>query len=754
MFSNKSQNSLSTQKLTFDIEINTPLSNQENNHQQSNLNFSKFFRNVFSRSRKHQVLQQGNEMRTLSKTLMKSNETTETLASVTNHASNNDICLFSDSPHYIVRIAGNGNTEEFERFIRDDPSQLKVANPAGLCAAHNAAARNRVGILALIAQYNEDLNIEDNNGWTPLHHAVRNSALDAIEFLLDNGVDDVRLTKQQEAPIHLAVIHNQLKALELLLSKRPERVNLGGERDKTPLHYAALIDNVDAAKILTNHNARLCQPCSAGSYPIHIAALNSSNRVFSHLFAIAKSLGYHTEHLLNFCDAENHRPLHSSVIGGNIEAIEICLKNGGKIDDQQEDLSTPVHLASTQGSLEILKLMFNCQSELKSRVIRMTDIQGMTPLHKAAMGDHVDVIEFLLEEGADIDVRDISKRTPLLVAALKSSVQAVCYLLSQNASLIYRDEADRNLLHFIIMQNLPIETIGNIIFTRDNYRILFDQRDQDGFYPIHYASREGQVNVLKTLIKHGAEINRKTNQRQSSLHFAAEYGRYNTCCQLLDTPGFKRILNEPDKLGQTPLHLCCQNGHTRVVQLLLHKGAQFTKTYEGNTPLHEASANGHASTMDVILQGHAHLINSINRLGMTPLHLAAAGGYVDCVDLLLSKSATFLTNTDGETFFDLAILQKQKDICLTIIAHDRWKEALDLKSLKYQTPLLGLIEHLPECVPVLFDRCITYSHNDKKHKDFHLIYDFHYINWTDTKQIDGKVYRYPMLPLNVSSNLK
>jgi len=72
------------------------------------------------------------------------------------------------------------------------------------------------------------------------------------------------------------------------------------------------------------------------------------------------------------------------------------------------------------------------------------------------------------------------------------------------------------------MQNLPIETIGNILFTRENYRTLFDQRDTDGFYPIHYASREGQVNVLTILIKHGAEINKKTNQRQSSLHFAAE----------------------------------------------------------------------------------------------------------------------------------------------------------------------------------------------------------------------------------------
>jgi ankyrin repeat protein len=62
-----------------------------------------------------------------------------------------------------------------------------------------------------------DLNIEDKNGWTPLHHAVRNSALNAIEFLLDNRVDDTRLTKQHEAPVHLAVIYNQSKALEVCL---------------------------------------------------------------------------------------------------------------------------------------------------------------------------------------------------------------------------------------------------------------------------------------------------------------------------------------------------------------------------------------------------------------------------------------------------------------------------------------------------------------------------------------------------------
>ena len=60
-----------------------------------------------------------------------------------------------------------------------------------------------------------DLNIEDENGWTPLHHAVRNDALNSIEFLLNSGADDSRLNKQQDAPIHLAIIHNQLKALKV-----------------------------------------------------------------------------------------------------------------------------------------------------------------------------------------------------------------------------------------------------------------------------------------------------------------------------------------------------------------------------------------------------------------------------------------------------------------------------------------------------------------------------------------------------------
>jgi ankyrin repeat protein len=86
--------------------------------------------------------------------------------------------------------------------------------------------------------------------------------------------------------------------------------------------------------------------------------------------------------ILIFLNYWTHNDLSLLNLGGNIEAVEICLKNGGSIDDQQDDFSTPVHLASSQGSLELLNLMFTCQPELKAKVTRMTDVQGMTPLHK------------------------------------------------------------------------------------------------------------------------------------------------------------------------------------------------------------------------------------------------------------------------------------------------------------------------------------------------------------------------------------
>jgi transient receptor potential cation channel subfamily A protein 1 len=226
----------------------------------------------------------------------------------------------------------------------------------------------------------------------------------------------------------------------------------------TPLHLCAASDNETCAKILLKHKAKVCVPCPNGFLPIHVAAMKSSIKVLNLLLEEAVKLGISKEKMLNFTDADNNKPLHSAVKLNNIEAVDFCLNNGSTIDETSlGDLATPVHAACAQGSLDILKLMLKKQFGLKIKVLQMQDINKMTPLHKASMFDHVEVVDYLIKNGADINTRDQEKRSPLLLAASRNCVKVVCYLLDKNADFKLRDMKLRNFLHLIVSQTKPIE---------------------------------------------------------------------------------------------------------------------------------------------------------------------------------------------------------------------------------------------------------------------------------------------------------
>ena len=86
---------------------------------------------------------------------------------------------------------------------------------------------------------------------------------------------------------------------------------------------------------------------------------------------------------------------------------------------------------------------------------------------------------------------------------------------------------------------------------------------KSGFTPLYLASHQGQLEVVKLLIRNSANINLPRNNGATPLYIAANHG-HNDVVKYLLTNGAQPIFN----IKKSPLHIAAFNGHSRTVQIL------------------------------------------------------------------------------------------------------------------------------------------------------------------------------------------
>lgn len=200
-----------------------------------------------------------------------------------------------------------------------------------------------------------------------------------------------------------------------------------------------------------------------------------------------------------------------------------------------------------------------------------------------------------------------------------------------------------------------IKTVDDILCNHKNIDI--NKPGKDGMTPLQEACGSGALEVVKHLIKQGANVTSSspTDMRGFQALHVAVYNRKQSVVEFLIREG-KCSVNTLTSYLETPLHIACLRGDVSMVTFLLGCNANcMLSDANGNTPLHHAAAGNSADIVENILSCRVELKNSTNKFGQTAAHCAAMLGCYKAMEVLVHSGQDLsMKDCDGHTPHDVA----------------------------------------------------------------------------------------------------
>jgi ankyrin repeat protein len=114
---------------------------------------------------------------------------------------------------------------------------------------------------------------------------------------------------------------------------------------------------------------------------------------------------------------------------------------------------------------------------------------------------------------------------------------------------------------------------------------LVNEKDRSGFTCLHFAANGGQLEIIKSLIEMGADIDCRNKKGWTVLHSAA-FGDMPVAFYFFLQKQKHSNINEPDNSGNTPLHIAATYGCACITSIHAWGGEINSVNNDGNTPLH------------------------------------------------------------------------------------------------------------------------------------------------------------------------
>ncbi|XP_075755981.1 caskin-1 isoform X7 [Pelodiscus sinensis] len=229
-----------------------------------------------------------------------------------------------------------------------------------------------------------NVNFQDTDGFSALHHAALNGNTELISLLLEaQAAVDIKDNKGMR-PLHYAAWQGKKEPMKMVL-KAGSAVNVQSDEGQIPLHLAAQHGHYDVSEMLLQHQSNPCIVDNCGKTPLDLAC------EFGRVGVVQLLLSS------NMCTA---------------------LLEPKPGDTTDPNGTSPLHLAAKNGHIDIIRLLLQAGIDINRQT------KAGTALHEAALCGKTEVVRLLLDSGINAHVRNTYSQTALDIVHQFTATQA------------------------------------------------------------------------------------------------------------------------------------------------------------------------------------------------------------------------------------------------------------------------------------------------------------------------------------------
>jgi len=303
-----------------------------------------------------------------------------------------------------------------------------------------------------------------------------------VEPVAEASQPEPPTTKAQSIPIHQAAMQGKLEAVKEYLAAGKD-VNAKDGNGRTPLHWAASQGYQEIVETLIANKADVNIKDGRGNTPLSLA------KNWSH-HEIVEVLGKHGGKIL----------IWEAIEEGNLEAVKQHFNSGIDVNvkvskgGRSSQSWHPLNWAAANGQIEIVEFLLSRGAEVNSK-----DGVGYIALHYAAgrgswrPHGYREVVEVLIANGEDVNTKAVDGSTPLDLAAMNQQKEIMDLI---------RKHSGKHGTFFGAVSGGDIEAVKKFLVAG------VDTNKKSGrATPLMAAAASGHNETVELLISEGAEIN-------------------------------------------------------------------------------------------------------------------------------------------------------------------------------------------------------------------------------------------------------